>query len=302
MKDRKEKSSNLLDYAIGFLMITILVLATFLMPQAYSVFVDSKDLNQVHAVERESFNFNNPVKTSLYERVQQMMEAFSGNDSAGRTLYLSGSEVTDAEMLEGVREALGIAIQYELLPDISAYEIEKHVVYAEYYNLSGGTAENTELAFWNIRFSDHETFDLTLRIDAGEYIIYQAQLYCAEATEYIAQLMSDDKEVTTFLNEQFTANSAAYFEAEGYDTLTDISYGDMVFMLGFERGEYSVYHAPCTNGYLEGEGIRWGFVPMTIALENSNAIREWGYGGVESYYYDLFGVEIYEDAASGKEY
>lgn len=298
MKTRKEKSSNLLDYAIGFLMIMILVLATFLMPQAYSVFVDSKDLNQVHALEREDFSFKNPVVTTLYERVQQMMEAFDGNNTMGRTLYLSGTEVTDKEMLEDVREALGIVIQYGLLPDISAYEIEKHVVYAEYYNLSGGTAENTELAFWNIRFSDHETFDLTLRIDAGEYIIYQAELYCVEATEYITQLMSDDKEVAAYLNEQFMASSEAYFEAEGYGALTDVNYGDMVFMLGYERGEYGIYHSPCTNGYLDGEGIRWGFVPMTVALENSGVIREWGYGGVENYYFDLFGVEIYEDSAT----
>ena len=54
--ERKKKNGSMLDYAIGVLMISILLLATFLMPQIYSVYVDSKDVNRIHTVERESFS------------------------------------------------------------------------------------------------------------------------------------------------------------------------------------------------------------------------------------------------------
>lgn len=296
MKIKRERNGNILDYAIGILMIMILILATFLMPQAYSAFVDGKDLNQVHVVERENFSFKNPVEITVDERVQRMMEALNGREDVRRTLYLNGSEVKDGELLESIREALDIAIKYELIPDISAYEIEKHIIFAEYYNLSDGTQEGQENAFWNIRFSDYETFDFTFRVDASEYIIYQAEVYCAEAAEYTSQLMADDKEVTAFLNGSFMESSESYFEAEGYGALTDAYYGDMVFLLGYERGEYGIYHSPCQNGYLESEGIRWGFIPMTVTLEKSNSINDWGYRGVRGYYRDLFGIEVYEDA------
>lgn len=53
---RSEKTGGMLDYTIAVLMIMILILATFLMPQMFSAVVDGKDLNQVHAVERESFS------------------------------------------------------------------------------------------------------------------------------------------------------------------------------------------------------------------------------------------------------
>lgn len=298
MKNRWEKSISILDYAIGVLMIMILVLATFLMPQGYSAFVDSKDLNQVHVAERESFSFTNPVEMTVYERVQRMMETLKGKGSVSRTLNLTGTEVTDEEFLEGIQEAIGIAIQYKLIPDISGYDIENYIVYAEYYNLGDGTTEGAETAFWNIRFSDYQTFDFTFRVDANGYIIYQAELYCAEATEYITQLMSDDKEVVAFLNNQFMEGCEAYFEAEGYEALTDINLGDMILMMGYERGEYAMYHTSCSNGYIEGEGLRWGFVPMTVALEKGIDLRDWGYRGIESYYYGLYGIEIYEDGGT----
>ncbi|MBD5497769.1 MAG: hypothetical protein HDR11_08405 [Lachnospiraceae bacterium] len=291
----KKKNGGMLDYAIGVLMITILLLATFLLPQLYSVIVDSKDLNRIHVVERESFYFANPVEMTVGEKVQKMMEALSGRGTLQRTLYLSGSEIS-GELLQRVREALGFAAKYKLIPDVSAYDLEHNVVTAEYYAISNGATENVENAFWNLRFTDSETFDLTIRIDAKEYVIYQMELYCAEALEYNTQLMSDDKEVVEFLNGQFMDGCNEYFEVEGYEAMTDVAYGEMILMLGYERGEYAVYRGPCTSSLLSSEGIRWGFVPMTVALERGNAIREWGYRGIETYFLDMYGVEVYEDS------
>lgn len=290
----RKKNGSMLDYAIGVLMITILLLATFLLPQLYSVIVDSKDLNRIHVVERENFYFANPVEMTVGEKVQKMMEALSGRGTLQRTLYLSGSEIS-GELLQRVREALEFAAQYKLIPDVSAYDLEHNVVTAEYYSISDGVTENVENAFWNLRFTDSETFDLTIRIDANEYVIYQMELYCAEALEYNTQLMSDDKEVTAFLNRQFMDGCNEYFEVEGYEAMTDSAYGEMVLMLGYERGEYAVYRGPCTSSLLGSEGIRWGFVPMTVALERGNAIREWGYQGIEKYFLDTYGIEVYEE-------
>lgn len=301
MNNNSEKRGGVLDYAIGILTITILILATFLMPQGYSAIIDNNDLNMVHVVERESFSFKSPVGLTVRERIQQMMESIVKKGVLKRTLYLNGQEVTDGELLVGVREAMQIAAQYNLLPDISAYDIENNIIYAEYYNLSDSTAENaesTKIAFWNIRFSDYETFDFTFRVDASEYIIYQAELYCGEVADYLTQLMSDDKEVTAFLNGQFIEGCESYLESEGYDVMTDVSYGDMALMLGYERGEYALYRAHCANGYIDGDGIRWGFVPMTIALEKSNAAKDWGYKGIEGYYRDLYHIDIYEEATT----
>lgn len=295
MGKRHKKSSGLLDYSIAVLMIAILILGTFLMPSAFSRLVDSKDINQVHAVERESFSFERLVDMTVCERVQEIMEVLDSKSAIRSTLSLSGGEVMDNALMEGIREAIGIAVQYKLMPDITAYDMEHNIIYAEYFNLSDSTTESAQTGFWSLRFSDYETFDFTLRVDATEYIIYQAELYCAEVTDYIAQITSDDKEVVTFLNNQFMEGSEAYFEAEGYGAITDLTYGDLVFLMGYERGEYALYHSPCENGYLTGQGIRWGFVPMTIAMEGGSATKEWGYRGIVSYYYDLFGIKIYED-------
>ena len=292
MRRKRSKTGGTLDYTIGVLMITILILATFLLPQVYSALIDNKDLNQVHAVTRESFSFERLVDMTVFDRTQQMMEVLNAKSSVSRTLSLSGSEVTDSELLRGVREAVGIAVGYKLMPDITAYDIENNIVYAEYYNLSDSTTESAETGFWCLRFSDHQTFDFTFRVDASEYIIYQAELYCAEVTEYLAQITSDDKEVVAFLNDQFMEGSGSYFEAEGYSALTDTTNGELVFMMGYEKGEYALYHSPCENGYIAGQGLRWGFVPMTIALEGGAATKEWGYKGIVAYYDELLGIDI----------
>lgn len=292
--EHKKKNGGMLDYAIGVLMITILLLATFLLPQVYSVFVDSKDINRIHVVEREDFNFANPVEMTVGEKIQRMMAALDGRGTLQKTLLLSGTEIS-AELMQQIREALEFAAQYKLIPDVSAYDLEHNIVTAEYYSISESATESVENAFWNFRFTDSQTFDLTLRIDAGEYVIYQMELYCAEALEYHTQLMSDDREVTEFLNRQFIEGCEAYFEIEGYDVMTDVAYGEMAIMLGYERGEYAVYRGPCTSSLLESEGIRWGFVPMTVALEKGNVVREWGYQGIAAYFFDVYGIEVYEE-------
>lgn len=289
---KHEKPGGMLDYTIAVLMIMILILATFLMPQMFSAVVDEKDLNQVHAVERESFSFETLVDMTVGERVQQVMVVINNKNSVRRTLALNDGEVLDRNLYDGLKEAIGIAVLHKLMPDISAYDIESNIVYAEYYNLSDGATENAETGFWTLRFSDYETFDFTFRVDATEYIIYQAELYCAEVTEYIAQITSDDKEVVEFLNNQFMDGCGAYYEAEGYGPLTDLTYGDMVFLMGFERGEYGFYHSPCENASFAAMGIRWGFVPITIALENGSSIKEWGYKGIVDYYKNLYGIDI----------
>lgn len=296
MRRKRERKGGVLDYAIGILMITILILATFLLPQGYSAVIDKKDINQVHAIDRESFIFKSPVNMTVGDRIQQMMEALESKENIKRTLYLTGQEVANGgELLKGIREAMQIAVQYQLMPDISKYDLENNIIYAEYFNLNDETTQNTEMAFWNIRFSDYETFDFTFRVDASEYIFYQVELYCPEVTEYVTQLMSYDKEVIQYLNQQFMEGCEDWFEAEGYSPMTDDSYGEMVLLLGYERGEYALYRSHCTNGYVDNEGLRWGFVPMTIALEKGNVVKDWGYKGIQGYYRDLFGIEIYEE-------
>lgn len=289
---RNEKNGGMLDYTIAVLMIAILILVTFLMPQMFSAVVDSRDLNQMHAVERESFSFETLVDMTVNERVQQVLTAVNAQNALRRTLLLNDGEVLDRELYEGLKEATGIAVLYKLMPDISAYDIENNIVYAEYFNLSDNATESAETGFWTLRFSDSETFDFMFRIDASEYIIYQAELYCAEVTEYIAQITSDDKEVVEFYNRQFMDGCNAYYEAEGSSLLTDPTMGDMVFLMGFERGEYGFYHSPCENGSFAATGIRWGFVPITTALENGSSITEWGYKGIVEYYRSLYGIDL----------
>ena len=75
----------------------------------------------------------------------------------------------------------------------------------------------------------------------------------------------------------------------------DDSYGEIALLLGYERGEYALYRSHCANGYVDNDGIRWGFVPMTIALEKGNVVKDWGYRGIQGYYRDLYGIEIYEE-------
>lgn len=290
--ENKRQLGGILDYSIGILMIAILILATFLLPNAYSTFVDNQDLNKIHIVEREDFSFGDPVEMVVGEQVQQIMAVLTERSSLRRTLSLTGSEMPDRQLIENVKEALVIAAQYKLLPDLSAYELENYVVNAEYYNLSDNTTESADAGFWKLRFSDYATFDFCFYVDAVQHIIYQAEAYSPEVTEYVIQLVSDDFEVVEFLHNQFMEGCGGYFEAEGYETLTDMTYGDMVFMMGFERGEYAMYHSPAENGYLGEQGIRWGFIPMTAALEDGTATQEWNYMGVVAYYEELFSIDL----------
>lgn len=295
MKSKQQGTGHILDYFIGVLMITILLMMAFLLPQLYSAYSDSNDLKQVHVMEREDFSFKKLVETTIQEKVQQMMEGLSAQTGLKRTLYLAGTEAADKELLEGIREAMELMTQYQMLPDISGYDLENNIVYAEYYNLNGDMEEGEELAFWNIRFSDYETFDVSLRIDAHEYVIYQAELYCMEVTEYLGWLTEGDMAESETLNAQFAEGCDKYFEAEGYDILTDRSAEEMAIRLGYERGEYVIYRTPCLNSYLNCQGIRWGFVPMTVAMEKGNTLNEWGYRGIEGYFYNVYGIDVYEE-------
>lgn len=295
MKNKQEKNNALLDYGIGVLSVTILILITFLMPQLYSSIMDRNDLNQPHVVERETFIFRNPISMTVKERVQQMMETMGRREGARRTLYLSGEDLTDGELLESVREAMEIAAQYNLLPDLSAYDIEHHVLYAEYYNMTDSSEDSTEIAFWTLRFSDYRTFDFLLRVDAVDYIIYQAEIYCAEAEAFVMEITSLDTEVVSYQNTLFAEGSEAYFEVEGYDVLTEITNFELLLQMGYERGEYTIYRSTANSGYLDTTGMRWGFVPMTVALERGSGPQDWTYGSIRYYFYLRYDIEVYED-------
>lgn len=280
MENNHDRYPRLLDYAIGILTITILTMVTFLMPQVYSALMDKQDLNQVHAIERESFSFDKLIDIRVYERIQQMMEKVSGRTRLRRTFYLAGSEVTDQEFMEGIRESLSIAAQYELIPDVSSYDIENNLVYVEYYNLSDSTTESMETAFWEIHFSDNTSFEFIIWLDANDSILYQAEMYCKETDDLCRYLTSTSGDVVSQLNNTFMEKSESYFEAEGYEAITDVTTGNLFFRMGYERGEYASYRVISNSATLNKTGIRWGFVPMTVALEGNSALT--GYG-VENY-------------------
>ncbi len=292
MKNKREMMSVLMDYAIAFLMVLILVLGTYLMPHIYSAYTDDKVLNQIYAVEREEFELKSPVDTPVYERVQQILSAVLGKSNLKVTLQLDGKDVTDTKLLAGVRESMTIAFQYNLFPDISAYDIENNIVYAEYYNLSQETAEGTGVGFWIIRFSDHATFDFTFCVDASLYTIYMAELYCSEISGYLEEITSDDLLVVNFYNEEFMEGSASYYEAEGFDPSTHLTFSDMFFVMGYERGDYGMYHTPCKNGYINTQGVRWGFYSIAKGLLGNAATREWGFKTIQGYFNDRYGEII----------
>lgn len=295
MKNRQEKGNALLDYGIGILSVSILILITFLMPLLFNILMDRNDLNQPHVMERETFNFRNPVSMTVRERVQQMMENLDRREGVRRTFYLTGEDVVDGELLDGIREAMRITAQYNLMPDLSAYDIEHHIIEAEYYNLTDNAEDSTEVAFWNLRFSDYQTFDFLLRVDAVDYIIYQAEFYCAEAEAYVMEITSLDWEVISYQNKLFAEGCEAYFEGEGYDILTELTNYELLLQMGYERGEYTVYRSTANNGHLDTTGMRWGFVPMTVALERGSSLWEWGFGGIESYFFIRYEIDVYED-------
>ena len=291
MKSKREKMSVLMDYTIALLMVLILVLGTYLMPQIYSVYTDDKDLNQIHVVEREEFELKSPVDISIHDRVQQVLSTVLGKGNLKITLQLDGKGVTDTKLLEGIRESMAIAAQYKLFPDLSAYEIEKNIIYAEYYNLSTDATEGAGVGFWVIRFSDHATFDFTFCVDANHYTIYMAELYCAEVSQYLAEATADDF-VVNFYNQEFMEGSASYYEAEGYDAFTDLNYQDMFFVMGFERDDYGMYHTPSKNGYLNAQGIRWGFYSIAKGLMGNAAAKEWDFKTIQGYFNDKYGEII----------
>ncbi len=289
------KTNAWIDYVTGALLILILLLGSYLAPNIYSNFTDSRDMNEAHIVEREAFYFGEPIKLNVEERVQNMMAALSNTTSLQKPVAFSDTGFDSAEFLLGIKEAIGIAISCRLLPDISNYEIERYIVYVEYYNVTDGVSDSSEASFFRIRFSDYKTFDFTLCIDASEFIIYQAEVYCAEVSEYVEQITSDDKEVVEFLNNQFVENAAVYFEAEGYDVLTNILNDETVAMFGYERGEYALYHNVCNYGSLESYGIRWGFVPMVRAMAGQEASKEWDNKKIEEYFRDKYNITVIDE-------
>ena len=76
MKNKKKRHGCILDYFISILLVTILVLITFLLPEIYSTFMDTKELNRIQVMEREDFSFRELVDMTIQEKVQQMMAAY----------------------------------------------------------------------------------------------------------------------------------------------------------------------------------------------------------------------------------
>ena len=66
-----------------------------------------------YILEREDFNFANPVEMTVGEKIQRMMAALDGRGTLQKTLLLSGTEIS-AELMQQIREALEFAAQYKL--------------------------------------------------------------------------------------------------------------------------------------------------------------------------------------------
>lgn len=250
MKSKGEdRSGMILNYVLCFTLVGILILGTFLFPQVYNYQTDSRIIGKVYLESRDELALMSGLKLSVKDRTAIVTNMVS-EEGLNLFMNLGENQWNDEELMKSIVQEIRWAVECEVLPE-EMEEIEfgrwTGNLSADYFTISSAM-EYGELALWKIEYSDYETFEITLLVDAVNFKIYYGEIWGGG----IPEAWQRDREGETV--GAYMSACMQYYEAEYAESL----WLDYIFEIE-EAGEFGWIAENSTRWKTEDRAITFGF-------------------------------------------
>lgn len=174
----EEGSGTILNYILCFTLVGIMILGTFLLPQVYNYQTDNRNIGRVSLESRSGLALMADLKLSVNDRTA-IVTNMVNEEGLNLFMNLGENQWNDEELVKNVAQEIRWAVECEVLPEEMAeiaFDRWAGNLSADYFTISSA-AEYGDLALWKIEYSDNESFEITLLIDAGNYKIYYGEIW-----------------------------------------------------------------------------------------------------------------------------
>lgn len=239
-----------LNFAMSFIMVSILIMGTFLLPQFYGYQLDRNTIGQVTYIDRDDVALSGELILTVLDRTAIVTNLVS---ESGMSIYLNldSSQLSSGDLIERLKEEIAWAVSWGFLPQ----EVQNVDFYAEngnlqvdYFLLGSNTTEYGDMALWRVSYNDYEKYQVDFLFDAENYKIYYAELG--------GSVLSDKWLVDrlTSVEGTYMMSCMSYFEAENAEDV----YKEKIFKIE-DAGSFGWWDEREDKTKLNQRAIVFGF-------------------------------------------
>ncbi|MBQ9124000.1 MAG: hypothetical protein IJY10_11020 [Lachnospiraceae bacterium] len=239
-----------LNYTMCFILVGILILGTFLLPQFYGYQLDRNTIGQVIYTERDKVALRGDLILSVLDRTAIVTNLVS---EGGMSMYLNldSTQLQSGDLLERLKEEIAWAVGWGVLPEEMLavdFSSESGDLKVDYFLLGSNTTEYGDMALWRVSYNDYEKYQVDLLFDAENYKIYYAELGGAALADMwlVDKIMKGEG--------AYMLACMSYYEAENAEDI----YKEKIFGIE-DAGVYGWYDEREDKTKLDQRAIIFGF-------------------------------------------
>ncbi len=200
----------ILNYTMCFIMVGILILGTFLLPQFYGYQLDRNTIGRVIYTERDEVALSGKLILTVLDRTAIVTNLVS---EGGMSMYLNldGTQLASGDLIEKLKEEIAWAVSWGVLPQEVQnvdFNAENGNLQVDYFLLGSNTTEYGDMALWHVSYNDYEKYQVDFLLDAENYKIYYAEL----GGSLLSDMWLVDK--LTMVEGSYMMACMSYYEAE----------------------------------------------------------------------------------------
>lgn len=239
-----------LNYTMCFILVSILILGTFLLPQFYGYQLDRNTIGQVIYTDRDEVALGGDLVLSVLDRTAIVTNLVS---EGGMSMYLNldSTQLQSGDLMERLKEEIAWAVGWGVLPEEMLavdFSADSGDLKVDYFLLGSNTTEYGDMALWHVSYNDYEKYQVDLLFDAENYKIYYAELGgAALADMWLVDKIMKGEGV-------YMLACMSYYEAENAEDI----YKEKIFEIE-DAGVYGWYDERDDKTKLDQRAMIFGF-------------------------------------------
>ncbi|MBQ7359160.1 MAG: hypothetical protein IJW63_03580 [Lachnospiraceae bacterium] len=168
----------ILNYTMCFIMVGILILGTFLLPQFYGYQLDRNTIGRVIYTQRDEVALSGELILTVLDRTAIVTNLVS---EGGMSMYLNldSDQLKNGDLIDRLKEEIAWAVSWGVLPqEVQNVDFNAEIgnLQVDYFLLGSNTTEYGDMALWRVSYNDYEKYQVDFLLDAENYKIYYAEL------------------------------------------------------------------------------------------------------------------------------
>lgn len=177
----KNKNTRSGIYLLCVVLLLILVIAAFILPQSVLLFQDKQIMNDIRLAERSGLDYS-AVDMEYVMDMKERISKFARGIAEGKQYFITSSEATDSLNDAELIDMIMMQEWFWIIWDMGQIELDKEiniqVLSKEYFVIyNNDTNDGASFVCWYFQLHKENEYDLNILIDAKDYTLYYAEVY-----------------------------------------------------------------------------------------------------------------------------